>query len=295
MSCAGDCGFWAATRGSLLRVTSTGWGPATTRGEREGIHWFRERNGRKVMKFSDGTYWRAPRPRPRPNRRKRRHSAKQILQQLLTPEEPQSTPTSEAAEVVQVLQKALRNALIREAQCKVAAQKHSAMESKLRATRQQLQDTHKKMGQQRRKFEAELNASKEKLAETQSELVQLQEQWWSEVKGTKPKHKKAEPTQPKVVAEADYIEPRQPQTDYEFNYACTMLSSAVLTWQETCFYSAVIVWQGQSWYLWSIRNVGIVVMALLAKLVYDNFQGTMQIIFVVASYMIAKNVVYYET
>jgi len=86
--------------------------PSTATGEGEGKNWFYEKNGRRVLKLQQGGYWRAPRPRP--NRRLRRRRAGAILQAALAQDKPLTLPTTDTAEVIQVLQRSLQNALARE-------------------------------------------------------------------------------------------------------------------------------------------------------------------------------------
>ena len=87
--------------------------PFTTREKREGGEWFREKNGRQVLRIHDGKgsckYWRAPRPRPRPHRRATRRRNQCILQQAVA----EDSQLPDSAEVIRVLQHSLHNVLRR--------------------------------------------------------------------------------------------------------------------------------------------------------------------------------------
>jgi len=313
----------AATRdGSASRVTSSEryTRPFTTKGNGEGKSWFYEKNGRRVLHLRDGRYWRAPRPRPRPNRRKRRRESKNIVQAAL---HAKSAPVhGNAEEAIIVLQRSLQNALSREknkeAAMKEVTKKLEMTEAKLRKAERQRQETqiahneledatavklkkaHRKLEKTQQQHAAELRAREEKLDEAQRKIRKLQDtlrthsQSKSRKKKTRPTNKTPSAGEGTTEPDAEFsyasaIFQATTEPDAEFDRACFMLSQVALPWQEVCYYSAIIIWKGSSWYHWFIRNVAIIVMIFVAKLVYDNFQGTViQVIVFAGSCMIFK-------
>ena len=136
MSCAVSGGLLAATRGaSASHVTSwQGTRLLTTRGKAEGGKWFRERNGRKVLKLGLGSsgcykFWRAPRPRPKPHRRRQRQQVKETLTvQLALSQYTTIASTATNAEVViQVLQRSLSIAIMRVQVAEKSASTHQTL------------------------------------------------------------------------------------------------------------------------------------------------------------------------
>jgi len=282
-------GRFAATREtSESRVTSGERyvRPFTTRGDSEGKSWFYEKNGRRVLHLDDGRYWRAPRPRPRPNRRKRRRESKSIIKAALQVTDAPQSPTTDAEVVILVLQRSLRNAISREKNKEVAM---AEVNEKLEMAEAKLQRARNKRKETKVTHDTELEAAARKLKKAQRKLEEVQQQHTAELSASKEKLVKAQQRNRKLQETLDDTqpqpnkEPMQPQTvpqavpeaDSEFKYACYMLSSVALPWQEVCYYSAIIVWKGSSWYYWFIRNVAIIVMILVAKLVYDNFMWCM--------------------
>lgn len=294
-------GRFAATReNSGSRVTSGERyaRPFTTRGDSEGKSWFYEKNGRRVLHLDDGRYWRAPRPRPRPNRRKRRRESKSIIKAALQVTDAPKSPTTDAEVVILVLQRSLRNAISREKNKEVAM---AEVNEKLEMAEAKLQRARNKRKETKVTHETELEAAARKLKKAQRKLEEVQQQHTAELSASKEKLVKAQQrnrklqetlddTQPQPNKEPKQPEPKQPQAvpeaDSEFNYACYMLNSVALTWQEMCYYSAIIVWKGSSWYHWFIRNVAIIVMILVAKLVYDNFQSVIEFIMMQVLYLL---------
>lgn len=97
--------------------------PFTLRGGRE-EKWIREKSGRKVLQTPLGNnrhkYWRAPRPRPKLNRRRKRQKKKQVLE---AKDHAPPANLTDAHVTIQVLQAALRAALLREELLKDKLQK----------------------------------------------------------------------------------------------------------------------------------------------------------------------------
>lgn len=136
MDRADDRGLTATTRVLPAPRVTLNWQavPFTCRGKVE-TKWKRERNGRKVLQTSTGggkvKYWRAPRPRPRLYRRRKRQCKKQVLHKTMSQEKIVPVSLAEAHIAIQVLQGALRAALLREtkvgAQLRQEIDKNSAM------------------------------------------------------------------------------------------------------------------------------------------------------------------------
>ena len=125
----------ATTRAAFARVTlgERNYGPFTTRKKRGGEHWFREKNGRRVLRISDGRghqrFWRAPKPRPRPNRRANKSRRQEILREVSNDNQVYAN-IPDSAEVICVLQSSLKNAW----------RKTEAAEAKAESAEQKLKD-----------------------------------------------------------------------------------------------------------------------------------------------------------
>jgi len=117
---ADDRGRGATTRApSASRVTLNWQAVPFTCRRKEESKWTREKNGRWVLRTSNGrgkvTYWRAPRPRPRQHRRARRRHNKEVVAQQAHDNTPPAD-LSQAHAAIQALQAALRASWAREEQ-----------------------------------------------------------------------------------------------------------------------------------------------------------------------------------
>jgi len=136
MDRADDRGVTATTRVQPAPRVTLDWQavPFTCRGKVE-TKWTREKNGRKVLQLPKGggkvKYWRAPRPRPRLYRRRKRQCKKTVLHKTMSQEKIVPVTLTEAQVAIQVLQGALRAALLREQglqeQLRLQTDKTSAM------------------------------------------------------------------------------------------------------------------------------------------------------------------------
>jgi len=161
MDRAGGRSCYAATRAAELRVSSGDRNRPFTMREKEEKKWMKEKNGRRVLKISNGNghhrYWRAPRPRPRPNRRQRRRRKKAVTEVAIQGPPPPAASVG-AAEVILVLQNVLQTAV----QAKEEAQ-------------QKLEKTRRKLQKKREQYSDLQQEHEDELAENARQVHQLKE------------------------------------------------------------------------------------------------------------------------
>jgi len=123
MDRADDRGVQATTRVQPASRVTLDWQatPFTCR-EKVETKWTREKNGRWLLRTSDGhgkvKYWKAPRPRPRLHRRKRRKQKQEAMDAAMEHSTCAPTSLGEAHTAIQVLQGAVRASVAREHEMK---------------------------------------------------------------------------------------------------------------------------------------------------------------------------------
>jgi len=236
----------------------------------------------------DGRYWRAPRPRPKPHRRKRRKEKKTILQAALH-KDSAAAVHSNAEEVIFVLQQSLRKALSvdKNKKAEQVTEKLKMAKAKLRRAERKHQDTQIKTQKQ---HAAELSSRDKKLDDAQRKIRKLQEKLnaYSENKSRIQKGKQVSKAPRKQGSEQAKEAPRhlwqledparwsQRTPKDNFEYAARMSSSERLhidgTWQDVCYYKAMVFWYGSSRYdLLFCGSASIILVFILTTFVYHYF------------------------